>query len=133
MIEKEYPVEIKSLTEIQDFLNDWCEQNSVSIKVATKIAVCADELVSNVVYYSGASSLCMQCSFENDVASISFIDDGKSFNPLTDSAEPDIDASASERKIGGLGIHMVKKMMDGVEYVRDGKKNILTIRIKNGV
>ncbi|MBR4437044.1 MAG: ATP-binding protein, partial [Spirochaetales bacterium] len=54
------------------------------------------------------------------------IDDGEAFDPLAKS-DPDIDLSAEERQIGGLGIFMVKKSMDSVEYeYRDGK-NILTI------
>ena len=58
---------------------------------------------------------------------ISFIDEGRPFNPL-EREDPDVSLSARERKIGGLGIFMVKKSMDDVRYeYRDGK-NILTIR-----
>ena len=61
MIEKEYPVKIKALTEIQEFINNFCGDNSINTKAATKIAVCTDEVVSNVVYYSGADYLRIQC------------------------------------------------------------------------
>lgn len=130
MTEEKFPVTIESLSQIQDLLNKWCEDSEISMKIATKIAVCTDEIVSNIVYYSGAEYLHIQCTFENEMISISFIDNGKAFNPLTDSAEPDINASAEERKIGGLGIYMVKKMMDNVQYSRQEDKNVLTISIK---
>ena len=86
-------------------------------------------MVSNVVYYSGADYLRIQCSFEEKTVSVSFIDNGKPFNPLTDSEAPDIGAGLDERKIGGLGIHIVKEMMDSVEYARNDNKNIFTIKI----
>lgn len=129
MIEKEYPVKIKALTEIQEFINNFCGDNFINTKAATKIAVCTDEVVSNVVYYSGADYLRIQCSFEEKTVSVSFIDNGKPFNPLTDSEAPDIGAGLDERKIGGLGIHIVKEMMDSVEYARNDNKNIFTIKI----
>ena len=64
-----------------------------------------------------------------ETVSVSFIDNGKPFNPLTDSEAPDIGAGLDERKIGGLGIHIVKEMMDSVEYARNDNKNIFTIKI----
>jgi anti-sigma regulatory factor (Ser/Thr protein kinase) len=59
---------------------------------------------------------------------LSFIDDGTPWNPLTH-ADPDITLSAEERPIGGLGLLMVKKMMDDVSYSRDGGTNVLRLRI----
>ncbi|MBQ2212287.1 MAG: ATP-binding protein, partial [Ruminococcus sp.] len=58
---------------------------------------------------------------------ITFIDSGKPFNPLGQ-AHPDTAASAEERKIGGLGIFLVKKTMDMVEYEYKEGHNILKIK-----
>ncbi|MCR5485445.1 MAG: ATP-binding protein, partial [Clostridiales bacterium] len=57
---------------------------------------------------------------------MTFCDRGVAFDPLAKD-DPDITASADERQIGGLGIFMVKKSMDKVEYKRENDKNILTI------
>ena len=59
---------------------------------------------------------------------VSFLisDSGKPFNPLS-AAEPNLDLPGSERPIGGLGIFLVKKLMDYVYYRRDKKKNLLRI------
>ena len=54
-------------------------------------------------------------------------DDGKEFNPLS-YAEPDTDLSLDDRKIGGLGIHFVRKIMDDITYIRSDNKNILTLK-----
>ena len=58
---------------------------------------------------------------------IQFLDNGKPFNPLA-KEDADITLSAEEREIGGLGILMVKKSMDAVEYNYEDGKNILTIK-----
>ena len=59
-------------------------------------------------------------------AKLTFIDEGVEYDPLS-KADPDVTLSAEERQVGGLGIFLVKKIMDGVEYKRDGQKNILTV------
>ena len=68
-------------------------------------------------------------SVEKDPLSvvIVFIDNGKPFNPL-EQADPNVRASAKERKEGGLGIFIVKKTMNMVEYDYKDGKNILTIK-----
>ena len=58
---------------------------------------------------------------------VQFIDNGKPFDPLA-KEDADITLSAEEREIGGLGILMVKKSMDVVEYSYEAGKNILTIK-----
>jgi serine/threonine-protein kinase RsbW len=54
-------------------------------------------------------------------------DDGEPFNPL-EAPEPDTEKSLEERTIGGLGIHLVRKLMDRLEYKREGERNLLTVR-----
>ena len=60
------------------------------------------------------------------MVSITFIDSGVPFNPL-EKPDPDVTLSVEERGIGGLGIFMVKKSMDDVQYSYDNGFNILTI------
>ncbi|MBQ2115343.1 MAG: SpoIIE family protein phosphatase, partial [Lachnospiraceae bacterium] len=57
---------------------------------------------------------------------IQFADKGIEFNPLMKN-DPDINADYNDRGIGGLGIYMVKKSMDNVEYIREGTQNVLTV------
>jgi anti-sigma regulatory factor (Ser/Thr protein kinase) len=56
-------------------------------------------------------------------------DDGVPFNP-SESKTPDFQCDIEECKIGGLGIHLIKKMMDEVQYQRVADKNILVLRRK---
>jgi len=61
-------------------------------------------------------------------------DEGPAFNPLTDALEPDIESGLDERPVGGLGIYLVRTMMDELSYRRENDKNVLTIlkRKENG-
>jgi len=63
------------------------------------------------------------------MVSVSFMDHGKPFDPLK-KKDPDVTLSAEERAIGGLGIFLVKKTMDDMEYRYEQGMNILTIRKK---
>ena len=71
----------------------------------------------------------IKTEMDKDKISISFEDLGVPFNPL-DKADPDITLSAEDRKIGGLGIFMVKKTMDNVSYQNINGKNVLKIEKK---
>lgn len=95
----------------------------------TKLMVAMDEVASNIVHYSGAPDFDVEIDFpENpDAVRISFSDAGKAFNPLTEASAADMTAKLEDRQIGGLGMFMVKKMMDNVEYVHKNGRNILTI------
>jgi serine/threonine-protein kinase RsbW len=56
-------------------------------------------------------------------------DDGRPFDPLK-VPEPDIRTSVHERTMGGLGIHLVRKVMDGLEYKRQANRNFLIMKKK---
>ena len=81
--------------------------------------------VSNYAYEDGGN---VEISLSNDLTKAVFVftDEGKKFNPL-ENDDPDISLGSNEREIGGLGIFMVKKIMDKVEYEYKDGKNILTL------
>ena len=97
-----------------------------------KINVALDELLSNVAYYAyapGTGKVAVQMRYDETDGTVflTFIDSGIPYNPL-EKADPDITLSAENRPVGGLGILMVKKKMDGMEYRRENGRNILTVR-----
>ena len=97
-------------------------------KIANKINIVFDEIYANIVNYSKATKASISYSIENGKLRILFTDNGVEYNPL-EAAEPDITLSAEEREIGGLGIFMVKKMTESMEYEFKDDKNILTLVI----
>ena len=92
-----------------------------------KPGIIMDEIVSNIVRCSGASKFEIALGRTDDGVLMKFRDDGKAFDPTTEIEAPDIEAGLSERKIGGLGIFMVKKMSKSVSYAREGDRNVLTV------
>ena len=121
---------VRTLT---DFVESSLELLNPSPKAIMQIGVAIDELFSNVVRYSGSSNMKLILNVNEDVlsAKLTFIDEGVEYDPLK-KTDPDVSLSAEDREIGGLGIFLVKKIMDGVEYKRDGQKNVLTVVKKLG-
>lgn len=116
---------------VTDFINAELEAHDCSMKAQTQIDIAIDEIFSNISKFaydsgSGPASVTIDISGDPLIAQISFIDHGHPYDPLS-AEDPDITLSAEDRKIGGLGIYLVKRTMDDVRYeYRDGQ-NILTI------
>ncbi len=118
----------ETLPELYAFVEKTLEEAGCPMKTQVQICVAVDEIASNIVQYSKSPKITLQIdSVRNPFrAKLIFIDSGNPYNPLQ-KEDPDITLSAEERQIGGLGIFLVKKTMDKMEYCRDGDKNILTI------
>lgn len=120
---------IAGLAKAMSTLEEALDGAGCPMSAKTKLMVAMDEVASNIVHYSGAPDFDVEIDFpENpDAVRISFSDAGKAFNPLTEASAADMTAKLEDRQIGGLGMFMVKKMMDNVEYVHENGRNILTI------
>ncbi|MCQ2102510.1 MAG: ATP-binding protein [Fibrobacter sp.] len=129
MRSKKFNVRKECLEEVRSFISQWSEAESITPKISVKLAICSDEIVSNVVFYSNASSLEIQCDMEDDEIILTFTDDGKAFNPLEDAQEPNLEIDADKRGVGGLGIFMVKQMASDLTYNRPENSNIVVIKI----
>jgi len=127
---------VENLDKVLGFIDEKLEGKECSMKAQMQIDVAVEELFVNVANYAYAPNtgdVLIQISFDetedSTTAVISLIDGGVPYNPLL-KADPDISLSAEDRPIGGLGIYMVKKSMDSVEYSHEGESNKLTIRKK---
>ena len=85
--------------------------------------------IAMYAYAPGSGDMTVQFDYDETgrMASVTFTDSGIPFDPLA-KKDPDVGLPAEERKIGGLGIFLVKKTMDEIRYRREGGKNILCIR-----
>jgi len=95
------------------------------------IMVAADEIISNIVRYSGATTWSLRVDRDGNEWRFTLTDDGKPFDPLAKS-DPDTTLSAEDRAIGGMGIFIVKNTMSSVSYARTGDRNVLTMTWKDG-
>ena len=97
-------------------------------KISSRIHIIFDEIYTNILHYSKASNVEISYKIEEGKLFLSFSDNGIPYDPL-EALDPDITLSAKEREIGGLGIFMVKKMSEKMEYVYEEDRNILKIVI----
>ena len=123
---------VQNLEQMLGFVGQNLEEAGASVRVVNQVLIAAEEIFVNIASYAygqetGSAEIRMK--IEDGVAGIEFRDRGMHFDPLA-KADPDVTLSAEERQIGGLGIFMVKKSMDDVQYRYEGGENILTIRKK---
>ena len=122
---------VKNLDAVTDFVNEQLELMECPMKIQMKIAIVIDEVFSNIAQYAypnGTGDVTIRVDSLDHSAgmSMTFIDRGLYYNPLQ-KEDPDITLDANERQIGGLGIFMVKKLMDDVRYEYKNEENILTL------
>ena len=118
---------LENLDAVQEFVSSTLEDRP--LKVQNQIGIVMDEIFSNIARYAYSpevGGVTVRIAVDDDIT-IEFEDSGIAYNPLS-SETPDTTLSADEREVGGLGIFMVKKLMDSVEYKRDGNKNLLTVK-----
>lgn len=120
----------EALLDVQALVEGELAQAGASDKLIMEISVCLEELYVNIAHYAYGDQVgyaTVHCGIEENCVTIQLEDSGTPFNPL-DKEDPDITLSAEERRIGGLGIYMVKTFMDEVTYQYQDGKNILTIK-----
>lgn len=117
-----------SRTIVNSFADSITDKLEIVPKLANKINIIFDEIYSNILNYSSASHAEISYKIEKGKLCLIFIDDGIPYNPL-EAAAPDVTLSAEEREIGGLGIFIVKKMTESMEYTYENSKNILKLII----
>jgi anti-sigma regulatory factor (Ser/Thr protein kinase) len=123
---------LENIDRVTEFVKEQMEEYPCPVKTQMQINIAIDELFGNIAHYAyhpetGAATVRVEMIAEPRAVLITFIDRGVPYDPLAQ-ADPDITLSAEERQVGGLGIFMVKKLMDEMTYeYRDGK-NILKIR-----
>ena len=126
------PAGCDQLDTVQSFVDEALDQLPCTFETRLQIQIAVEELFVNIASYAyapGTGEAVIGCHVEQEPPSITiqFRDWGKPFDPLA-KEDADITLSAEERKIGGLGIYMVKNSMDDVNYVYENGQNILTIR-----
>lgn len=115
-----------SIAAVSEFMDNTLEAIGASVKVANKAQIILDEIYSNIVYYSKAANAKITVVYDNDKLELIFEDDGLQYDP-TNADEPDLTIPAAERKLGGLGILMVRKLAKELVYKYINGKNVLKV------
>jgi sigma-B regulation protein RsbU (phosphoserine phosphatase) len=121
---------LEEIARVSDAINSFAERHGLDPKIRRQLNVVFDELLNNTISYGYEDEdeheieLTIAVSGGRLYATIS--DDGKPFNPF-DSVAPDTDLAVEDRPIGGLGVHLVRNVMDRVSYERRGANNVVLL------
>jgi serine/threonine-protein kinase RsbW len=125
------PADLREIERLNRVIRQFGDLHEIPSRTLYAVNLALDEVVTNVVRHGYADA-----AGEEVVASIiarsgevttEVSDTGRTFNPL-EVPSPDLEAPLSERTLGGLGIHLIRNLMDGLEYRRENGKNVLTMR-----
>ena len=126
------PALLQSLADAMTFLGTASTELALSPRVTHQLQLAAEEAFVNIVQHSagatggGAVTTALTLRVESDRCVLLVQDDGKPFDP-TQLPLADVRASLTERKPGGLGVHLIRTLMDGVRYTSENGLNTLTL------
>ena len=121
---------LDELLKISSFLDELADMWDLPFQLVLSLNLVLEEAFTNIVNYAYPDSgdHFIEITFERDVNEvvITLADDGIPYDP-TLREDPDVTLPPEEREIGGLGIYLIKKMMDKVSYLRVSNRNLLTL------
>ena len=130
MAERTFPAKDSALQDVLAFTEQQLNEAECPMKYVMQLTVAIEEMFVNVAHYAysdGSGTVRYSIEHKDNCITFRLADSGIPFNPL-EKPDPDITLSAQERKIGGLGIYMMKQTMDDVTYEYTNGENILTMK-----
>ena len=125
--------EISELQRVNQVVTEFAERHGIASELVFRVNLVLEEVITNVIFYGyedgSVHDISVHLSWNDPHVKIEVEDDGVPFNPL-EAPPPDIDKPLAEKQVGGLGIHLVREMMDTLEYRRANDKNILILKTK---
>ncbi len=125
--------ELSEISRLGGVVEEFGNNNNLSSALVNSVNLALDEIITNTISYGFKDNdihfIQLNLKVEGDLLIANIEDDGNPFNPLE---KPEVDTSLplEEKAVGGLGIHLVRKLMDDINYQRVNNKNILTIKKK---
>lgn len=122
--------DISETGKIESYVNEFIEANGLEGAPLFKIVLALDEVITNVIEYGfadeGEHVFILRMTLEDCRMRFIVEDDAPPFNPLQEAA-PNLGMPLEKREIGGLGIHIVRQVMDELSYERKEDRNVLTM------
>jgi serine/threonine-protein kinase RsbW len=131
-----FPARFEFLDQIREFVAQVAREGGFNEKEIYSLQLAADEAATNIIEhaYEGVEDADFEvgCDMEDETFVITMRDNGKPFNP-SNVRLPNLKADLSERKIGGLGVYLMRKLMDDVHYISNPRTgNLLTMTKRRG-
>ena len=125
--------DISELQRVTASISSLCAREGIPADMEYDLTLALEEMITNVVEHAGFGDrehvLTVRLSLNEDEFVAQIEDEGREFDP-TQHPTPELDAPLAERKIGGLGIHLVRQIMESMEYERVDGRNVVTLRKK---
>ena len=125
--------DLAELQRLNQLVTDFAEHHSLPSELVFRVTLVLEEIITNVISYGYEDEMeheiSVRLSWEDPDMKIEVEDDGRPFNPL-EAPPPDMVKPLAERPVGGLGIHLVREMMDKLEYRRENDKNLLVLKTR---
>ena len=122
---------LSELAHVRAALAEFVGPHHVPPAVVLEVSLAVEEIVTNVINHGFAGErdelIRVRFSFEDGLMTVEVEDEGQPFDPLQVAA-PDITRSLEEREVGGLGIHLVRSVMDDVAYSRRNGRNVVLMK-----
>jgi len=128
---KEFPAKREILPQMLTEITNEVKKYFTDDKWINRLKVCSEEILVNIIDYSGSEKVYVSCNFlaDENTLRFEFVDEGELYNPLEEVPEVDMKANIDEQRIGGLGIFLYTTIMDKLEYTcADGKNHLLAYK-----
>ena len=122
--------DLEQIKLVNDQFDGFARSNGLSDNIRRSVSLVLDEVLNNTMSYgydeSAGRSIELRIELAVDRLAVTVTDDGKAFNPFKEAA-PDTAISLEDRELGGLGIHLVRSLMDEVTYYRRKGRNVVVL------
>ena len=129
------PNDIETIPQLNEFIDSVAEEVGLDMSLTMSLNLAIEEAVVNVMEYAypegQQGDVEIEVTADQEWMTFVITDTGIAFDP-TKKEDADTTLSAEERPIGGLGIFMVRQLMDVIDYKREDNKNVLTLQKKLG-
>jgi serine/threonine-protein kinase RsbW len=129
-VQMRIPNRVDAMAEVAAMVDAFGNKHGLSRQIVHDVNVALDEVLNNIISYAfepGArSEICVRLEICGGKIVIDVDDAGRPFDPLG-APSPDLTSGLRERRVGGLGIHFIRNLMDAVEYARVGEHNRLRL------
>lgn len=120
--------QLQEIAALADRVDEFCDSHDLPPQFAFQFNICFEEVLTNIIQHGlggrAGRAITVRVALEGPLVMGEVVDDAPAFDPLA-LDDPDIDAELDEREIGGLGIHLLRRMMDEVSYARiDGHNRL---------
>jgi serine/threonine-protein kinase RsbW len=123
--------DLAELSRVANSIDEFCANLAIPASCTFKLNVALEELLTNTISYGYGDGKIHQIALsvvrQGDTLVTELSDDARPYDPLQ-APPPDLDSTIEDRRIGGLGVHLVKTLMDEVTYAYEGGRNHVTLR-----